>query len=1722
MPKFIPDDQAKTFFGDSSINTSSIPKFISDSEMDTLSQPKTKTFDVPDIETPQQKIARYNQEQVVYDQKAKEDNSVLGFLKNFGKGLVENVASSEVGLGKTIAKTFGNQSEDISNQIADTTTTQYNLLKMIRQKEMKGEDATNLKQLYNDTDKQLKEQQARLDEEGNVPTTGQAVGQLGGTALDLLTAGTYGKATQAMKSFKLADKVLPSATALATGKATGLFSKEGAKKVAKGSALGYGYDVAQNLQEGDTGGDVLKPGFGALVVGGLTALPQLSKTAKNLKPDSAKIMQRVGRITPMQQVKFEKMAGQSVGDYLSSRQIFGNEEQVVTKLYDRFTKSKNAGDTAIETLPGTYQFKPVKTMLNDLVERESKVSTEGALSPDFNRINELQKKYKDTGLTMKENNEVKRLFERNVKLNYIKENLPEKVDRANNIDSAVREMMFAKADELGLKNLKEIQKETQLSRTLMDQIGSYAQGRQANNALSLTDAILLAGGDTRAISQYITKKIFSSKRVQSWVAKVARDKGKDVGEIEALFGEAQPLPKRLDAGLNIPAKDTSGIDKAGTEAMSAKYAEQARNNTLKLPAGDPNMVQGETMGLPSRTATGIDMADITNANKQSQSELGKLSEQSYDNVTIREPRSTVVRDAKVISDITSDLPKDDKQGLMEALKANRPQVYKEVIETENADRRSMFDEFKGSSMSEKMNAKEINKAVNLHIGEAFQVLNDPEASKMIESDPQGFIKQTFDKIVMGLEKDAPSASKKIAKIDIESINSISQLGNAIEKALNKGDGFVDKILATVKELPEELQTRKEVLDARGDYFYNSPMNELKKYESKSRPGELPELNGRGSLGKGKFNKEGDMIIDTILGYKNSYKTANDVNDASKAYEKFVKDKKAYLEEVKQLKIDIENYKKSYKSELDSIMESSKPTMGVMDQLKEKIKNTPNKQGGFISTGDNKVTFTEGKEMTKSKLIKAGFGEEAMGFGNVADVNNIDGVPAVAYSWLDSRTLGGFSVAKQFRGKGIAEQYIRELVDEMGGKLDVADPNKYMVDLLKKVGKVTIDEGTGTATVILPSKKANTQGGYIKLGQSEELTTKILKDLEGKKTVSKQYILDATNRGELKQVERDLTRQVLDTMQGDKIDVAEFTQKMQSELLPLKVGKTRDIRANKAQSELKKLGIKFEKDMTGDANIVDKNGDWLEYDELPESTQKLIDIASGSGESFDDIKGYKYENITLPDELRGKVKNYKENIYESPIKTSAGNVHFSGKTDNYFGHTRIEDMADNKTRRVIEVQSDLYQKGNLENEVDTIAQRELDLARANGMTDAQIKRYIGVDPKEIETRNKEVAKLKQYNDPTAHFRMIREEIQKASADGKTKLQFPTGETAMKIEGLGTQGDGGMMFAYNGIPVEPQQLKVGREIYSEASDQDWVITETLGGGKFRAISKEMADKTDPEAMLSTGRAQGEMFDISGEIDTNNPIYKFYEKDVQKYLNKYGGKKVIDDKGVSWIEIPITKNMAEQKVEAFGKVLASPLFIGAGVGLGLAGASKAMKKDSNEKIPQTMPINATKEMPAKEVKETIEIPDVIDDSKTYTVNLTPRAGSFVPKDWLKVMIAQESSNGKDKTNAKGDAGKYGYLVGFTKGTLEGIKEQAKTSQRYKNLLAKLSFNTPQEAIDSAEAYAHHLMRDFGSKGEKDGTTPKNIDAVELYKAYNGGGSAKGVKLFAEKMDNVNKITE
>jgi len=390
----------------------------------------------------------------------------------------------------------------------------------------------------------------------------------------------------------------------------------------------------------------------------------------------------------------------------------------------------------------------------------------------------------------------------------------------------------------------------------------------------------------------------------------------------------------------------------------------------------------------------------------------------------------------------------------------------------------------------------------------------------------------------------------------------------------------------------------------------------------------------------------------------------------------------------------------------------------------------------------------------------------------------------------------------------------------------------------------------------------------------DLSTKILEKLKGRETVSKQFISDLTNSGDVKQAERDLVRRALEG-EPETINVKKFAEKVKDELLPLRA----------------------------------KNSDAY---------------AAGS----------RYEGVNLPSELRGKVENYNERIYESPVETSAGDVHFptgnKGGTENYFAHTRIEDIPGD-TRRVIELQSDLFQKGRLEQEkvpwVDMSGNETFDhLASRTGKTKSQL----------IEERTGELSKLKPYEN-TWHERVIREEVKKAAQDGKKDVLFPTGETAMKVEGL---GDNTIWSLDNATDAAPSELEIGREIYrgergiGTNEDDAWVITDVLGDGKFKAVPKDKWDyyetaKTGGPGVLKRPTQEiseslsrdSESFDISGKVDKESPIFKFYEKEVGKYLrNKYKATPFTDKQGVTWWRVAINPEMKKLPIEAFA---AAPAF-------------------------------------------------------------------------------------------------------------------------------------------------------------------------------------------------------
>ena len=83
-----------------------------------------------------------------------------------------------------------------------------------------------------------------------------------------------------------------------------------------------------------------------------------------------------------------------------------------------------------------------------------------------------------------------------------------------------------------------------------------------------------------------------------------------------------------------------------------------------------------------------------------------------------------------------------------------------------------------------------------------------------------------------------------------------------------------------------------------------------------------------------------------------------------------------------------------------------------------------------------------------------------------------------------------------------------------------------------------------------------------------ITTKVLEELQGRTSVSKEFIQNLLKRDDVRQVEKDLFAGKLRNF-GDKVDIGELGDQIRTELLPLKV---RDVNSLKiqAETELKKL------------------------------------------------------------------------------------------------------------------------------------------------------------------------------------------------------------------------------------------------------------------------------------------------------------------------------------------------------------------------------------------------------------------------------------------------------------------------------------------------------------------------------------------------------------------------
>lgn len=324
--------------------------------------------------------------------------------------------------------------------------------------------------------------------------------------------------------------------------------KEGLGNIAKDTAIGAGIGV-----------------LGGGLIGGASKLPS---AIRKITPKSETIMNRVARLTPNDAKNFERLAGKSHGKYLEETGNFGRPDEIVNNEVTKFAQSKNDVDNALAQLPGTYKPKEIIDVIAPLEDRLIRVQ-----SPEADRVVQLKNKLNTTGLNMSEINEIKRLYERNVKLAYNKLNNADAVELATNLDNKLREWQVKQADTLGFDNIREMNKQTQLSKFIADKLGGQLIGKSGLDGMNLTDWIMVSGGDPTAVGGLITKKFFSDPGIQAKIARYLSKAEKSL-PIKPNLGETKLLRLEAPKGSTISSRGSGSIIPVAPKGANMEFTGQ--------------------------------------------------------------------------------------------------------------------------------------------------------------------------------------------------------------------------------------------------------------------------------------------------------------------------------------------------------------------------------------------------------------------------------------------------------------------------------------------------------------------------------------------------------------------------------------------------------------------------------------------------------------------------------------------------------------------------------------------------------------------------------------------------------------------------------------------------------------------------------------------------------------------------------------------------------------------------------------------------------------------------------------------------------------------------------------------------------------------------------------------------------------------------------------------
>ena len=353
----------------------------------------------------------------------------------------------------------------------------------------------------------------------------------------------------------------------------------------------------------------------------------------------------------------------------------------------------------------------------------------------------------------------------------------------------------------------------------------------------------------------------------------------------------------------------------------------------------------------------------------------------------------------------------------------------------------------------------------------------------------------------------------------------------------------------------------------------------------------------------------------------------------------------------------------------------------------------------------------------------------------------------------------------------------------------------------------------------------------------------------------------------------------------------------------------------------------------------------------------------------DVTGQKptsyYSNLTVPGGT-----NYTEQEIATPAITPSIKGHAQFSTDKGIGwfrsdEQRIDDnkgkkvpdgagglvqlgvVTDSKTRRILEVQSDLFQKGrdkksltDSEKEpglffktksgqiVKVDSQEEFDKYFQSGELDGTEEPIV----KDVDVKNEFLQLLNKDSNWVTFF--IKSIVQDSAKKGYEKILFPTGNTASKVEGHSTLEE-----FKKSKEDRIKKLQEERNIETLYKVGDYYNRDVNKYSKekqigYNKVEKYELEEINKQVLEKQKSLDNEITQLKQELErvegpegfaALKPIYNFYENTVTNILNKTYGKEnvkvITDEYGNTWNEVEIKEERDLEKVFLRKASLAKP---------------------------------------------------------------------------------------------------------------------------------------------------------------------------------------------------------